>query len=96
MEKPSISFFVMCPVLLFAVASFILVVFELHGLKFAFELAVLLAFMFFLAFGMYSIYHEKKWGWTIIGLTLILLLINIPLIALISGILKTPLTLMPT
>ncbi len=76
MEKPSISFFAMNFILLFTLIGFILIVFGLHRFAFVFELMTLLIFIFLLAFSMFVIHHNKKWGWTILGSTLILLLVN--------------------
>ncbi len=89
MEKPSISFFVMDLVLLFALISFILIVFELHRFAFVFELAILLAFMFLLSFAMYVVYYDQKWGWSLMGFVLILLLANTLLIALLGSTFET-------
>jgi hypothetical protein len=76
MDKPSLSFFVMNFILLFAVISFILIVFDLHRFAFVFELMLLLVFISLFAFAMFIIYHNKKWGWTLLGAALILLLVN--------------------
>lgn len=76
MEKPSISFFAMNFILLFAVIGFILIVFDLTGLTFVFELGILLIFLFFLAFAMYAIYQNKSSGWGTLAGVLILLLID--------------------
>lgn len=76
MEKPSISFIAMNFILLFAVIGFILIVFDLQGYAFVFELGILLIFMFFLTLAMFVIYHNKNWGWILLGATLILILIN--------------------
>ena len=76
MEKPSLSFFAMNFILLFVLISFTLIVFDLHRLAFVFELGVLLIFIFLFAFSLFAIYHNKKWGWTILGATLTLLLID--------------------
>ena len=85
MEKSSISFIAMNLILLFVGIGFILIVFDLQGFAFLFELLLLLVFMFFLAFGMYSVYNNKKLGWAIIGATLILLLIDILFMFLLTG-----------
>ena len=89
MEKPSISFFVMSFILLFMLISFILIVFDLHRFAFVFELMLLLIFIFFIAFAMFVIYHNKKWGWTILGATLILLLLNTFFIFLLTRTFET-------
>ncbi|MBI2653881.1 hypothetical protein HYX02_03655 [Candidatus Woesearchaeota archaeon] len=76
MEKPPLSFFVMSFIMLFVVTSFILVVFDLHRFAFVFELTMLLIFIFIVALGMFAVYHNKKWGWTILGLALMLVMFN--------------------
>lgn len=76
-------------VLLFVVISFILIVFDLHRFAFVFELGILLIFMFILAFSMFVIYNNKKWGWTILGATLILLLVNTFFILLLTKTFET-------
>lgn len=89
MEKLNISFFAMNFILLFAAIGFILAAFELHRLAFVFELMVLLVFLFISIFAMFVIYHNKKWGWTILGAALILLMINLFFIFLFTGIFET-------
>ncbi len=89
MGKPSIRFFVMNFILLFVIVSLILVLFDLHRYLFVFELVMLLIFIFLLAFGMFAAYHSKKWGWTIIGAVLILLLLDIFLIFLLTKTFET-------
>ncbi len=84
MEKIKVSYFAMIIVLLFAIISLILIVFDLHGLAFVLELMLLLVFMFFLAFSMFFIYHGKQWGWTLLGAILVLLLINILFISVLK------------
>jgi hypothetical protein len=76
-------------ILLFVAISFILIVFELHRFAFVFELMALLVFIFLLAFSMFIIHHNRKWGWTILGATLILLLVNTFFIILLSGAFET-------
>src|SRR3989344_1374665 len=85
MEKPGMSFLAMNFILLFAVIGFIIVVFKLGGFAFVFELMLLLVFIFLLAFAMFSVYHNKKWGWTILGAALTLLLLDAFFIALLTG-----------
>ena len=80
MGKPGLSFFAMLFILLFAVIGFILVVFSLEGAFFVFQLAVLLCFMFFLAFGMFSVYSGNNSGWSIMGVVLLLALMDVSLI----------------
>lgn len=89
MEKSSISFLLMNFVLLFAIISFILIVFDLEGLIFVFELGAFLIFIFIFAFAMFIVYNNKKWGWTLLGLTIILLLLNIFLISIIANVFGT-------
>lgn len=84
MEKPNISFFIINIILLFVVTSFILIVFDLHRFAFVFELGILLSFIFFLTFGIFIVYHNKKWGWTLIGAILVLILLNTFFIFLIT------------
>ena len=76
MDKPSINFFIMNFILLFSIISFTLIVFELHRFAFVFGLMLLLVFISLFAFAMFIIYYNKKWGWTLLGITLILLLVN--------------------
>src|SRR3989338_4483235 len=75
--KLSISFFAINFILLFAVISFILIVFDLHRFAFVLELGMLLVLLFFLAFAIFAVYHDKKWGWTLTGAVLVFLLLNI-------------------
>ncbi|MDP3764914.1 MAG: hypothetical protein Q8R04_00220 [Nanoarchaeota archaeon] len=89
MEKPSISFFAMGFILLFVLISFIIIVFDLHRFAFVFELMLLMIFIFLIAFAMFVIYHKKKWGWTIIGATLVLLLLNTFFVLLLTKTLET-------
>lgn len=76
MERPSISFFVMLFVLLIAVIGFIFVVFDLRSIFFVFQLAILLSFMFFLAFGMFLAYSDKSASWGIIAAVLVLMIFD--------------------
>ena len=85
MEKPAISFFAMIFILLFAVIGFIIMVFDLNGLMFAFELGILLVFMFFLAFAMLVVRQNKSYGWQIIAGILILSLLDAFVILLFSN-----------
>ena len=89
MEKPSISFFAMNFILLFVIVSFIFIVFDLHKFEFVLELVVLLVFIFFLAFAMFAVYNEGKWGCTMIGAALIILLLNTLFISMILGVFET-------
>ena len=74
--KPNISFFAVNFILLFAFISFILIVFDLHRFAFVLELGILLILLFFLAFAMFAVYNNKKWGWTLTGAVLVILLLN--------------------
>ncbi|MEK6892302.1 MAG: hypothetical protein AABX25_03895, partial [Nanoarchaeota archaeon] len=67
MEVPRLSYFAMIFILLLTIISFIFVVFDLRGFAFVFELALLLAFMFLLAFAVFFLYHQRKGSWEIIG-----------------------------
>lgn len=88
-ERPNLSFLVMGFILLFSIIAFILVVFDLHRFMFVFELMLLLAFTFIITFGMFAVYHRRKWGWTILVAALILLLVNLFFIFLLTGIFET-------
>ena len=84
MERP-IIFFSMLFILLFVIIGFIVMVFDLSGVSFVFELGLLLAFMFFLAFAMFLFYHDKSGSLGLVGGVLILLLLNAGVIVLITG-----------
>lgn len=90
MERYSTSFLAMNLILLFIGISFVLVVFDLHRFAFVFELMLLLVFMFLLAFAMYNIYHNQRWGWTLLGTTLIFLLLDLFFIFVLTRTLDTP------
>ena len=83
--KNPVSFFAMLFILLFAAIGLIFIVFELDGIAFAFELALLLAFMFFLAVGMFMAYNGKSASWGIISVVLALLLLDVLAVSLIAG-----------
>lgn len=83
MERP-VSFFAMLFILLFTIIGFIFVVFGLKGAAFVFELGLLLAFMFLLAFAMFLIYSGKSASWIIITAVLLLLLLDVSIIFLIT------------
>src|SRR3989344_3260109 len=83
--KNPVSFFAMLFILLFAVIGFIFIVFGLKGIPFVFELGLLLAFMFFLAFGMFLAYSGKSASWGIIAAALVLLLFDASIIFLITN-----------
>lgn len=89
MEKNLISFFAINFILLFAVISFILIVFDLHRFAFVFELMLLLIFIFLFTFSMFVISRNKKWGWTVLGATLILMLVNVFFIILLKRTFET-------
>jgi Ca2+/Na+ antiporter len=76
MERPSLSFFAMLFILLFAVIGFIFAVFDLRSIFFVFQLAILLSFMFFLAFGMFLALSRKKSSWGIISAVLVLMIFD--------------------
>ena len=77
MEKAGFNFIAMNAVLLFAVISFILIVFGLHGIAFVLELMALLIFMFLFPFSMFFAYKGNQFGWTISGAVLMVLLIDV-------------------
>ena len=83
MERP-VSFFAMLFILLIVALGFILVVFDLRGLIFVFELGLLLSFMFILTFAMFFVFHNKSTSWAIVGAVLILLLFNVFIISLLT------------
>lgn len=89
MEKLSPSFFTINLVLLLVTLSLIFIVFDLNGLVFVFELLVLVVFIFLLTLGMLAVYHNKPYGWTILGATLILLLVNTIFISLLKNLFAT-------
>ena len=78
------SFLLMNLILFFTVMGFILVVFSLNSLEFGLEFVGLLAFMFLFAFGMFFAYHGKKFGWTMIAVTLFVLLLDTVLLMAFS------------
>ena len=79
----------MCLVLLFAAISFIFVVFDFHRFVFVIELLVLLVVISLLTFSMFIIYRNKKFGWTILGATLVLLLVNMLFVVILTGTFET-------
>ena len=89
MAKLDISFLAMNFTLLFATISFIFVVFDLHRFVFVFELMLLLIFIFIFIFAMFAIYHDEKWGWTILAGALILLPLNLFFIFLLTKVFET-------
>ena len=89
MERPGLSFVAMNLVLLFAVVGFIIIIFDLSGFVFVFELMLLLIFIFLSAFAMFTIYNNEKRGWTMLGATLVLLLLDTFFIILLTGLFGT-------
>jgi len=89
MRKSAISFLLMDIVLFIVVLGFIFIVFDLHSYTFIIELAVLLIFIFFLALGMFAVYNNKSYGWTVNGTILLLLLINVLFIVMLKPSFKT-------
>jgi len=77
MEKPPLSFFAMSFILIFALISFIFIVFGLRRIAFVLGLAMLLLLSTFLSFGMLAVYNSKKWGWTLVGAALMALMLNV-------------------
>lgn len=90
MGRFSTSFFAMNFILLFAAISLVFAVFDLHRLAFVFELAVLLATIFFFVFAMFSVYHGRRWGWTLLAAILALLMLNTLFIYLLTKTFDTP------
>ena len=82
MANPRLSYFAMIFILLLTIVSFIFVVFDLSGVGFVFELALLLAFMFLLSFAVFLLYYHRKGSWGIIGSVLIVLIFDTLMIAL--------------
>lgn len=76
MEKPPLSFFAMSFILVFALISFIFIVFELKRFAFVLGLMMLLLLSISLSFGMLAVYNSRKWGWTLLGAALIVLMLN--------------------
>ena len=89
MEAPRISYFAMIFVLLLTIIGFIFVVFDLRGVAFAFELALLLAFMFLLAFAVFGLLYRRRGNWGIIGAVLVVLIFDTLIIALFRGVFST-------
>lgn len=86
MEAPRLSYFAMIFVLLLTIIGFIFVVFDLRGVAFAFELALLLAFMFLLSFAVFGLLYRKRGNWGIIGAVLVVLIFDTLIIALFRGV----------
>ena len=82
METPRLSYFAMIFILLLTIVSFIFVVFDLRGVGFVFELALLLAFIFLLSFAVFLLYCNKRGSWGIIGAVLVVLIFDTLVIAL--------------
>lgn len=94
MEAPRLSYFAMIFVLLLTIIGFIFVVFDLNGVAFAFELALLLAFMFLLAFAVFGLTvfgfrYSRRGNWGIIGAVLVVLIFDTLIIALFMGVFST-------
>ena len=90
MGRFSTGFFAMNFILLFAAISFVFVVFDLHRLAFVFELAVLLATIFFFVFAMFSVYLGSQWGWTLLAAILAFLMLNTLFIYMLTKTFDTP------
>lgn len=82
MAAPRLSYFAMIFILLLTIISFVFVVFDLSGVGFVFELALLLSFMFLLSFGVFLVYHGKRGSWGILGAVLVVLIFDTLIIAL--------------
>ncbi|MBI2659342.1 hypothetical protein HYX05_04570 [Candidatus Woesearchaeota archaeon] len=89
MEKSSISFIAMSLALLFVLVGFIIIVFDLSGLMFVFELILLLIFIFLSAFAMLTVHSNEKRGWTTLGATLVLLILDTFFLFLLTGLFGT-------
>ena len=89
MEAPRLSYFAMIFVLLLTIIGFIFVVFDLRGVAFAFELALLLAFMFLLAFAVFGLLYRRRGNWGIIGSVLVVLIFDTLIIALFMRVFST-------
>ncbi len=89
MEAPRLSYFAMIFVLLLTIIGFIFVVFDLRGVAFAFELALLLAFMFLLSFAVFGLLYHRRGNWGIIGSVLVVLIFDTLIIALFMGVFST-------
>ena len=90
MARVSLSFLIMNLLLAFSVVSFIYVVFSFTGFVFTVEMFVLLIVILMLTLGMYNILRERRWGWTIITVMLILMIINIAMIFLATRTISRP------
>ena len=82
MASPRLSYFAMIFILLLTIVSFVFVVFDLSGVGFVFELALLLAFMFLLSFAVFLLYYHRRGSWGIIGAVLVVLIFDTLIIAL--------------
>ena len=82
--RGGLGFLLMNAILFFVGIGFILVVFELNSISFVLEFVALLVLIFLLAFGMFLAYNERKFGWTIITITLFALLLDAALVTVFS------------
>lgn len=89
MERPNVGFILMDIVLLFVAVGLIIAVFNLQSYVFAFELGVLLVFLFLLVFAMLAVYQNRRWGWAIVGTTLILVIANTFFMIWLRGVITT-------
>ena len=87
------SFLAMDLILLFAIVSLIIIVFDLSGLLFVFELTLLLIFILLSAFAMLAIHKNEKRGWTTLGATLVLFILDVFFIILLTGLFGTAQTI---
>ena len=84
MAAPRLSYFAMIFILLLTIVSFVFVVFDLSGVGFVFELALLLAFIFLLSFAVFLLYFHRRGSWGIICAVLVALIFDALVIALFT------------
>src|SRR3989344_7976434 len=82
--RGSLSFLLMNAILFVTGIGFTLVVFELNSISFVLEFVALLVLIFMLAFGMFLAYNERRFGWTVITVTLFVLLLDAALVTVFS------------
>lgn len=82
--RGGLGFLLMNAILFFVGIGFTLVVFELNSISFVLEFVALLVLVFLLAFGMFLAYNERKFGWTIVTITLFALLLDAALVTVFS------------
>jgi hypothetical protein len=82
--RGGLGFLLMNAILFFAGIGFTLVVFELNSISFVLEFVALLVLIFLLAFGMFLAYNERRFGWTVITITLFTLLLDAALVTVFS------------